>query len=58
MRPRLHTHTYTLTHRVSSPTEAEVAALHKTYTEALQKLWDDTVDKYGKGVKRPLAIVQ
>eukprot|EP00198_Chlamydomonas_reinhardtii_P013511 XP_001702848.1 predicted protein [Chlamydomonas reinhardtii] len=44
--------------KVSSPTEAEVAALHKTYTEALQKLWDDTVDKYGKGVKRPLAIVQ
>ncbi|KAG2430477.1 hypothetical protein HXX76_010000 [Chlamydomonas incerta] len=44
--------------KVAKPTDEQVAALHKTYTEALQKLWTDTVDNYGKGVKRPLAIVQ
>ncbi|KAG2431273.1 hypothetical protein HYH02_013405 [Chlamydomonas schloesseri] len=44
--------------KVAGASEAQVAALHKTYTEALLKLWADTSDKYGKGVKRPLTIVQ
>ncbi|KAG2493687.1 hypothetical protein HYH03_008201 [Edaphochlamys debaryana] len=43
--------------KVENPSQEQIDALHAKYVAALQRTWDDHVDKYGKGVKKPLTIV-
>ncbi|KXZ44041.1 hypothetical protein GPECTOR_75g765 [Gonium pectorale] len=44
--------------RVAAPSPDQVDELHRRYTQELLQLWAENREKYGKGVRREMTVVQ